>query len=122
MLFIYKTINKAGEREEGTIDAFSQDAAIASLQRRGLVVSAIKAKDEDDGDLLKHIGFLHKVSNKDVVILSRQMATLFESHVSALRVFKLIGTEAENPTLRKHLLEVVDDFVDLSANPKKYLI
>lgn len=108
MLFLYKTINKSGEREEGSIDALNIDVAIASLQRRGLAVSSIKPQN-DDGDILKKIPFLNKVSNKDIVILSRQMSTLFEAQVSALRVFKLIGTEAENPTLRKHLLEVVDD-------------
>jgi len=110
MLFTYKAINKARGREEGTLEAFSQDVAIASLQRKGLILSSIKAKDQnDDGDILKKIPFFNRVSNKDIVILSRQMATLFEAQVSALRVFKLIGTEAENPTLRKHLLEVVDD-------------
>ncbi|MFH0804361.1 MAG: type II secretion system F family protein [Candidatus Zambryskibacteria bacterium] len=109
MLFLYKTINKNGEREEGTIEAFSMDTAIVSLQRRGLAVSSIKPKNEDDGDILKKIPFLNKVSNRDIVILSRQMSTLFEAQVSALRVFKLIGTEAENLTLRKHLLKVVDD-------------
>lgn len=109
MLFEYKAINKSGEREEGQIEAFSQDTAILTLQTKGLVVSSIKSKEEDDGDLLKKIPFLNKVSNKDVVMLSRQMSTLFESQVSALRIFKLVGTEAENPTLRKHLLEIVND-------------
>ncbi|MEK7117008.1 MAG: type II secretion system F family protein [Patescibacteria group bacterium] len=109
MLFSYKTINKNGEREEGDIEAFSLDLAISSLQRRGLIVSTIKLKDESGGDILQKIPFLNRVSNKDIVILSRQMSTLFEAQVSALRVFKLIGAEAENITLRKHLLEVVDD-------------
>jgi len=109
MLFLYKTINKNGKREEGSIEAPNQDIAIVSLQRRGLVVSSIKEKDESGGDILKKIPFLNRVSNKDIVILSRQMSTLFEAQVSALRVFKLIGTEAENLTLRKHLLKVIDD-------------
>lgn len=109
MLFLYKTINKSGEKEDGTIEAFSMDVAIASLQKRGLVISSIKPKDESDGDILKKIPFLNKVSNKDIVILSRQMSTLFEAQVSALKVFKLISTESENVTLRKHLLKVVDD-------------
>lgn len=111
MLFLYKTINKEGERQEGTIEAVSMDVAISSLQRKGLAVSFIKPKDEDD-DILKKIPFLnkifYKISNKDIVFLSRQMATLFEAQVSALKIFKLVGSEAENPVLRKHLLEVVD--------------
>ena len=109
MFFLYKTIDKSGKREEGSIEAFNMDVAIAALQRRGLAISSIKPKDESDGDILKKIPFLNKVSNKDIVILSRQMSTLFEAQVSALRVFKLIGTEAENLTLRKSLLQVVDD-------------
>jgi type IV pilus assembly protein PilC len=41
--------------------------------------------------------------------LSRQLAILFDAQVSALRVFRLIGSESENPVLRKALLEVSDD-------------
>ena len=109
MLFLYKAINKTGEREEGEIEAFSDDAAILSLQRRGLIVSSVKLKEEHNGDIFRKIPFFNKVTNKEVVILSRQLATLFEAQVSALRVFRLIGTETDNPVLRKHLLEVVDD-------------
>lgn len=109
MLFLYKAINKTGEREEGEIEAFSDDAAILSLQRRGLMVSSVKLKEEHNDDIFRKIPFFNKVTNKEVVILSRQLATLFEAQVSALRVFRLIGTETDNPVLRKHLLEVVDD-------------
>ncbi len=108
MLFLYKSVNSSGERVEGEIEAFSQDVAIASLQSRGLAVSSIKPKEEDD-DLLKKIPFFNRVSNKDVVILSRQLSILFQSQVSALRIFKLIASEAENPTLRRHMLEIVND-------------
>jgi len=109
MIFLYKTINPGGVKEEGSIDAFSIDAAISVLQKRGLIVSSIKPQEENRGSFLKKFSFFNKISNKDVVILSRQMSTLFESQVSALRIFKLLGTEAENPILRKHLLGVVDD-------------
>ena len=109
MLFVYKAINKNGEKEEGQVEAFSIDAAISALQRRGLAVSAVHPKDEDTDDILRKIPFFNRVSNKDIVILSRQMSTLFEAQVSALRVFKLLGTEAQNRTLRKHLLQIVDD-------------
>lgn len=125
MLFLYKAINSSGDREEGEIEAFSQDTAIVTLQGRGLAVSSVKPKEEDDGDIFKKIPFFNRVTNKDIVILSRQMSTLFESQVSALKIFKLVGTEAENPTLRKHMLEVVNDLqggasisTALSKHPK----
>jgi type IV pilus assembly protein PilC len=107
MLFVYKTLDKEGKSTTGEIDSFNIETAIKNLQSKGLVLSSIKPKDA--GNLMQKIPFLNKVSNKEIVILSRQISTLFESHVSALQVFKLIGTEAENPILRKNLLEVVSD-------------
>lgn len=108
MLYRYQTINQEGKKEEGNIDASSIDIAIASLHKRGLTVSEIRPIEEK-----KKYGFLDKfvnrVSNKDVVILSRQLATLFDAQVSALRVFKLLSGEVENPKLRAVLAEVTDD-------------
>ncbi|MBN2093796.1 MAG: type II secretion system F family protein [Candidatus Zambryskibacteria bacterium] len=109
MLFSYKTINRNGIKQEGEVEAFSMEAAISALQNRGLIISSIKPIEEGDGDILKRIPFFNKVSNREIVILSRQMSTLFEAQVSALKVFKLLGTESENPALKKHLLQIVDD-------------
>ncbi len=108
-LFKYKTINDKGSEAEGTIDAITIDVAINSLQRRGLVVASIHPADESGGFFSKDIGFFNKVKNKDIVILSRQMATLFSSQVSALRIFKLLAGEGDNPALRTVLTEVADD-------------
>jgi type IV pilus assembly protein PilC len=105
MIFKYKAINDKGERKEGTVDAVSKDLAIGALQRRGLVVVSI-AGDEPRG-LNREI--FSGVKMKDVVILSRQMATLFEAQVSALKAFSLLAANAENKTLRKKLTQVVDD-------------
>ena len=108
MIFNYKAIDNTGVEREGSIEAINLDVAITSLQRRGLIISTIKSPDS--GNFLQaNIGFLTRISNKDVVILSRQMAILFEAQVSALRVFRLLGSEAENPMMRKALTEVADE-------------
>ncbi|MDE1941391.1 MAG: type II secretion system F family protein, partial [Patescibacteria group bacterium] len=83
--------------------------AIASLQRRGLVLSGIKEANAPGSLLNRNISFLSRVSNKDVVILSRQLATLFGAQVSALRVFRLLASETENTVLAEKLQEVADD-------------
>ena len=46
---------------------------------------------------------------RDVVILSRQMSTLFEANVSALKAFTMLASNAENKLLRKKLATVTDD-------------
>lgn len=111
MLFIYKAIDASNSAIEGNIDALNVDVAIASLQRRGLVITAIHAADEQSSLFfgIKNVNFGDRIPVKDVVILSRQMATLFEAQVSALRVFRLIGSEVERPALRKVLETIADD-------------
>lgn len=108
MLFAYEALDREGNRSHGTIDAFNADAAINSIQHRGLVIISIKSAEKKT--LLNlNIAFLDRVSTKDIVILSRQMATLFTAQVSALRVFSLLATENSNQVLKKHLSEVADD-------------
>ncbi len=109
MLFKYKAINQQGAETEGSIDAINIDIAISSLQRRGFVITTIKPADQVAGVLGQDIPFFQRVKNKDVVILSRQMATLFTAQVSALRIFKLLAAEAENKALRVKLFEISED-------------
>ncbi len=107
MTYKYEAIDNAGAKKNGTVDAVSQEVAVATLQKRGLIVTSIVAEEEKGG--AGGISFFERVSNKDVVILSRQMATLFEAQVSALRVFRLLAAEVENPVLRRKLKEISDD-------------
>lgn len=109
MLFKYSAIDKDGNQKDGSIEAINIDIAIASLQRRGFIISNIVESDAKEGFLNKNLAFLERVSNKDIVILSRQLATLFEAQVSALRVFQLLATETENPKLARKLSDVVND-------------
>jgi type IV pilus assembly protein PilC len=107
-LFNYKAIDQYGNDVSGSIDTVNEDVAISSLQRRGYVISSISSADKVP-IWQRKVSWFERVSNKDIVILSRQIATLFEAQVSALRVFRLIGAEAPNPLLRKVLDEVADD-------------
>ena len=108
MLFNYKALTNTGIPMAGDIEAVSVDTAIGLLQKRGLIISEIHSPEEKKFAISFFSMFNH-VSNKDVVILSRQMATLFTAQVSALRIFRLLGSQVENPVLQKHLLEISDD-------------
>jgi len=109
MLFNYKALDNTGQEKMGAIEAVNVDVAITSLQRRGLVISSIK-EDTGGGSLFdKKFTFFDRVTGKDVVILSRQMSTLFEAQVSALRIFRLLSAESENPLLAKKLAQIADD-------------
>ena len=108
MLFKYKAIDASGDKKDGEIDAMNKEVAISSLQRRGLVLSSIESA-EKVGLLKMNITFFERVKNKDLVILSRQISTLFESQVSALRIFRLLGEETENPLLKRKMAVITKD-------------
>ncbi len=108
MLFNYKALDKDGHERGGTVEALSMDVAVTTLQRRGLIVSSIEPAAEKS-ILSLDIGLFKTVSNKEIVILSRQVATLFEAQVSALRVFRLLASEVDNKYLAEILTQVADD-------------
>ncbi len=105
-LFKYKAVDDKGVKREGSVDAVNKDLAISALQKRALVVVSID--DADKKPLLQMAVFEH-VKTKDIVILSRQISTLFEAQVSALKAFSLLAGNSENKLLSKKLTEVVDD-------------
>ena len=108
MLYKYTAIDKNGAEQQGTIETVNEDTAIAALQRNGFIITSIDLASK--GSFLKGdiVVFSH-VSNKEIVILSRQIATLFEAQVSALRVFRLLGSEHTNPLVRETFLKISDD-------------
>ncbi|MFA5745114.1 MAG: type II secretion system F family protein [Candidatus Paceibacterota bacterium] len=128
MLFTYHAIDQDGHERDGTVEALSKEVAVASLQRRNLIVSLIEST-EKHSILDINIPFFNKVSNKSVVILSRQIATLFEAQVSALRIFRLLASETDNKQLATVLSSVGDDLQSgspiskaLSRHPKVFSV
>jgi type II secretory pathway component PulF len=109
MEFTYEALDTQGKAQSGIVNAVSQEAAIASLQAKGFTITAI-SNPENAGlqKYLSSIPFFTGVSNKDVVMLSRQISTLFEAQVSALRVFRMLSEQAEKPALRAILADISD--------------
>ncbi|NCT02179.1 type II secretion system F family protein [Candidatus Parcubacteria bacterium] len=112
MLFNYKAIDQSNIQREGTVEAPTIDTAISAVQKRGYTLISIDetVKSGSLADLL-HIkfSFFQSVSNKEVVILSRQISTLFQAQVSPLRIFRLLSAEVENPQLKLAMNQIVED-------------
>ena len=127
MLFNYTAIDSANVQREGTVEAQSVDAAIAAVQKRGYTIVSIDPADKRGGlaDILNfELAFFNTVSNKEIVILSRQISTLFQAHVSPLRIFRLLSAEVESPQLKTAMNQIVEDLQSgssvsraLSAHP-----
>ena len=114
--FKYKALSNTGEKKEGQIDAVNKDLAISALQRRNLVVLSISDVEEKRG--LQMVIF-EKVPVKEIVMLSRQITTLFEAQVSALRAFRLLAAEARTPSLGEVLTAIANDLYNFLTDTEQ---
>jgi type IV pilus assembly protein PilC len=107
MIFNYEAISNTGEKKRGTIDAISKELAIVAIQKKGFIVLSIN--EEGKGDWKKVVIFKKGIPLKDVVIMSRQISTLFGAQVTALKAFNLVAENVKNKDLTKILDEVAND-------------
>ena len=107
MLFKYKAVDSEGVNKEGQIDAPSRDIAVSGLQRRGLLIISIENTEKSKS--IFSLSFFERVPMKDIVILSRQISTLFEAQISALKAFSMLAESSERPVLARKLTQVCDD-------------
>lgn len=106
--FEYQARTKEGEIRSGVIEASSQEAALDLLQQNLFLVTSIKEKAKPSLLELK-IPFLGGVKQKDVVVLSRQLATLFEARIPVVQALKTLVGETTKPVLREAVAEILDD-------------
>jgi type IV pilus assembly protein PilC len=107
MNFNYEAVTDQGEKKRGVVEAQTKDLAITALQRRGLIITTINEEGQKSGFLNSTV--FERVPMKDVVILSRQISTLFEAQVSAVKAFSLMASSAENPLLRRTINQITED-------------
>ncbi|PIZ56330.1 MAG: hypothetical protein COY22_01570 [Candidatus Tagabacteria bacterium CG_4_10_14_0_2_um_filter_40_13] len=108
MLYKYEATTAEGEEKRGVIDAANRDIAIAALQRRNLIIISVEEAKES-GFFSKPLAIFNRVKPRDVVILSRQLSTLFEAKVPVLTSLNLLAGETENPALREKMSVLLDD-------------
>ena len=111
MLYEYTATTLEGEAKNGSIEASSVDIAISALQARSLVITNIKPVKQA-GSMLERLGkfkFFNKVKNKDIVILSRQLATLFEAKIAVMDSLRLLAGQTNSVKLKEGLTEIIED-------------
>lgn len=90
------------------VEARSLDAAVEVLQRASLIVTEIKPIEEVSL-LGRRIKFFDRVRQRDVVIFSRQLSTLFQAEVPITQSLRTLGAETESATLRKAIGDIFED-------------
>lgn len=92
--------NKAGKIIRGEQRATSQTVVNATLRRQGIIATKITKQSFRGGG---------KVSEKDVALFTRQLATMMKSGVPLLQTFDIVGRGHDNPAVGKLLLDIKTD-------------
>lgn len=80
MIIHYVVKNKKGEKQEGKIKALNRREAFEFFQKNNLIVLSLE--EEGKSILGREITILNRVSNKEIVIFTRQLATTFSAKVA----------------------------------------
>lgn len=105
--FTYKAINGSGKTISGVIDSGSLESANDFLARQGLTPIIVKPKGSGALDLNNIFGA--KVKLKDMVIFTRQLATMINAGVPLVRSLATLQTQTESKALKEHLLTISKD-------------
>ena len=105
--FAFKALDLAGSPTKGEIEASDKQTVASQLRSKGLIVVDIEEKAAAGaGDLLARF---KKVKADDLVIASRQLATMVQSGMSLLRALYVIEEQTESDKLRETFVEVRKD-------------
>jgi len=103
--FRYKARTEEGEIKEGIVEAGSRENALDVLESHNLFVVSL-LETSLIPVWLRDIKILNRVSQKDIVVFSRQLAMMFEANVPLVESLETLGAPQKNPVLREKILEI----------------
>ncbi|OGA07939.1 MAG: type II secretion system protein F [Betaproteobacteria bacterium RIFCSPLOWO2_12_FULL_65_110] len=106
--------DKSGKVVKGEMRAGGEAVVRATLRRQGVLIDKIKQRKAGSGG---------SVSEKDVTLFTRQLATMMKAGVPLLQSFDIVGKGHSNPAVARLLLELkteVETGSSLAAAFKKY--
>lgn len=106
--------DKAGKTMRGELRATGDAVVRATLRRQGIMVGTIKKQSLGKGG---------KVSDKDITLFTRQLATMLKSGVPLLQAFDIVGKGHSNAAVSRLLMDLkteVETGSSLNAAFKKY--
>src|SRR3990170_147870 len=104
--FVYTGRTAAGEARKGEVDAASLAQATASLRRQHIVPSSIAKKKGGLGVFsgIKIPGLARGVKTKELVVFSRQFATMIDAGLPLVQCLDILAGQQPNQEFKKALL------------------
>jgi len=104
MKFNYQARTKKGEIQAGIVEASSKETAILLLQKYGLYITYLE--EVKVPFYAREVRPFEKISLKDIVLFSRQLAIMFSSKVSLVEALGTIASQTKNLEFRERILDL----------------
>ncbi|MDP3259069.1 MAG: type II secretion system F family protein [Thermodesulfovibrionales bacterium] len=104
--YSYKVRNQTGEIKSGVIDAPTTDAVAEQLFSKGYTPIRIEAEEETKSHIEKGWQIFDRVKDEDLIVFSRQLATLVTSGISFIRSMDTLAEQTKSRKLRKIIEEI----------------
>lgn len=106
-VYLWEGTTKKGEKKKGEMEAADESHVRIQLRRQHIRPANIKKKPKD---LFENIPLLReKVKQQDVVVFSRQFATMINAGLPIIQCLELLGQEEKNKTFAKIIIAVKED-------------
>lgn len=108
--FAYSAKNNSGQNIKGTVDAVDKKEAIDLVRQKDLIILEMHINVEKKG-LNFSFGSKKnkKVSSEEVVIFTRQLATIVESGIPIVNAIDILGEQMETPLMQERVYRIRDD-------------
>ena len=105
--YVWKGKNQYGEKRKGEVEAPDLAAAIAHVKRMRITDPVVKEKP---ADILEKIPFFKpRVTGKDVVVFTRQLATMIDAGLPLVQCLEILSKQQENSTFKRTIAEIQQD-------------
>src|SRR5271163_64022 len=97
--FLWEGKDKRGNKVRGKSLAANEAALRADLRRQGVAATRVKTQS----NTFSRGG---KVTNEDIAVFSRQLATMMSAGIPMVQAFEIIGNGHEKPAVQKLVLDI----------------
>ncbi len=99
VLYTWEGKDKTGKVVKGEMRAPGEASVSAHLRRQGINVSKVKKSATGSG----------RVTEKDIALFTRQLATMLKSGVPLLQAFDIVGKGHDKPAVSRLLMDIKTD-------------
>lgn len=99
-LYTWEGRDRSGKQVRGELRASGESVVSATLRRQGILVTKVKKRSLRGGK---------KVTEKDITLFTRQLATMMKAGVPLLQSFDIVAKGHSNPSVSKLIQEIRGD-------------